>query len=461
MGFLVCPAQADQPLEAGFAEIDITPSLKRPVWLAGYTPGRQAKKIHDRLYARCIVLKHDKQRVALVSVDLVGFQLQWVKKVRQKLTDYQYVMVGSTHNHEGPDVIGLWGPSFFERGTDEKYLKQLVSNIVMAVKTANNKLAPVVANYGTASDESLLRDSRKPVVKDGVLRALRFDTYATAESGKTGKPAGIVVQWNCHPEALGSKNTEITADFPYATVAALKKEHQCPIVYFSGSVGGLMAPPRNRVRNDAGEFLRDGTFEYAERYGKEVAKLASAALEQAKPITLAPIKVAHQRVALPVSNAWYRAARALGVVRRPAHVWTGDYKKIGKRITPANANEPTSIITEVGCVRLGDLHMPCVPGEIYPELIYGQFQEPADPAADFPDAELEPHLTKLLPNDKWMLFGLANDEVGYIIPKRQWDSRRPYAYGRNRTQYGEINSCGPEVAPIIMDAIRIQIEQLK
>ena len=37
----------------------------------------------------------------------------------------------------------------------------------------------------------------------------------------------------------------------------------------------------------------------------------------------------------------------------------------------------------------------CVPGEIYPELVYGTFQEPVDKAADFPDASLEPHLTSL------------------------------------------------------------------
>jgi len=57
-----------------------------------------------------------------------------------------------------------------------------------------------------------------------------------------------------------------------------------------------------------------------------------------------------------------------------------------------------------------------------------------------------------------MMFGLANDEIGYIIPRRQWDRLPPFAYGRNSSQYGEINSCGPDTAPILMRMLRQVIE---
>jgi hypothetical protein len=52
-----------------------------------------------------------------------------------------------------------------------------------------------------------------------------------------------------------------------------------------------------------------------------------------------------------------------------------------------------------------------------------------------------------------MMIGLANDEVGYIIPKRQWDDVKPFAYERKSKQYGEVNSIGSETAPIIMQAM--------
>jgi hypothetical protein len=60
-----------------------------------------------------------------------------------------------------------------------------------------------------------------------------------------------------------------------------------------------------------------------------------------------------------------------------------------------------------------------------------------------------------------LLIGLANDEVGYIIPKRQWDDTQPYCYGSARSQYGEINSCGPETAPILMKAMADCVRQLQ
>ncbi len=53
-----------------------------------------------------------------------------------------------------------------------------------------------------------------------------------------------------------------------------------------------------------------------------------------------------------------------------------------------------------------------------------------------------------------MLIGLANDEIGYIIPKRQWDEKPPFCYGRKKAQYGEENSLGPDTAPLLCKAFK-------
>src|SRR5262245_62077324 len=105
-------------LEAGFAEADITPDVTgpKPVWLAGYGFGRRATGIHDPLMARCVVLKQGDEKIALVAVDLVGLQFPDTVKIRGKLPGFKYVLVSSTHNHEGPDVIGIWGRTALSRG---------------------------------------------------------------------------------------------------------------------------------------------------------------------------------------------------------------------------------------------------------------------------------------------------------------------------------------------------------
>jgi len=85
-------------------------------------------------------------------------------------------------------------------------------------------------------------------------------------------------------------------------------------------------------------------------------------------------------------------------------------------------------------------------------------QDPPDAGADFPDASIEPAIYKQLAGPHRMLIGLANDEIGYIIPKRQWDEKPPFCYGRKQAQYGESNSVGPDAAPILCEAFKKLVE---
>src|SRR4029079_4053401 len=113
-------------------------------------------------------------RIALVAVDLVGLQYPEVRRIRAQLADFRYVLVASTHNHEGPDVIGIWGATPFQRGVDDAYLQLVVERTVQTVRNSEEQLTPARAFYGTVTDDSLVRDSREPYVKDGVIRFLRF-----------------------------------------------------------------------------------------------------------------------------------------------------------------------------------------------------------------------------------------------------------------------------------------------
>jgi hypothetical protein len=441
-------ASALEPLEVGFAAVDITPQLSatRDIWLAGYLPGRKATGVHDPLFARTVVLFDGTQTIALTSVDLVGIQFPIVQRVRKRLPDIDYVLVSSTHSHEGPDTIGLWGPTYVQRGVDDDYLKQVEDGIVNSIEQATKNKQPALASYGIADNEALLRDNRLPVVKDPTLRLLKF----TSPTSK--RNIGLLVQWNCHPEAMGAANTKITADFCAATIAALEKKHQCSVAYFTGAIGGLLAPPA-KLLSESGEELRDGNLPFTWRYGELVAEVATKAAANAVPVQLTPFEISHRSIAIPVRNPVYRTARILGVLRRESIRWRGDYESIGPQVTITSALKTTAIETEVGYLALGEVHVAAIPGELFPELVYGNFQSPIDPGADYPNAAREPTIEQIMPSDKWLLFGLANDEIGYIIPKSQWDSNPPYAYGRDKPQYGEINACAVDAAPIVMDAL--------
>jgi hypothetical protein len=440
-------AGSPDELLAGFAETDITPRVKeKTVFMAGFGHNRKATGVHDPLKARAVVFKHGEERIAIVSIDVVGFFHPRIESVRQRLPGFRYVLVSSTHNHEGPDTLGLWGPSAFKSGVDAEYIAEVEKQIVAAVKMADADCKVVRARIGSAHAPELLHDGREPYVKHDELVAVEF-------RNNDDKPAGLVVQWNCHPETLGDKNTLLSADFVGATVKELREKHRCPVVYLTGTVGGLMTSLNVEIKSTDGKVLGDGTLEKTERYGELLAEVADRALKTAQLVKLTPFQARRRLIYLPLDNKLYLLARQLGVVQRGAFLWSGDLYK-AEPAKEIKTDKPLCLRTEVAWLRLGALDIAAIPGEIYPELVLDKVQDPADPGADFRDAAIEPAVYKQLRGPHRMLIGLVGDEIGYIIPKRQWDEKAPFCYGRKKSQYGEVNSLGPNTAPLLCRAFQ-------
>ena len=63
-----------------------------------------------------------------------------------------------------------------------------------------------------------------------------------------------------------------------------------------------------------------------------------------------------------------------------------------------------------------------------------------------------------LPGKLNLMVNLANDAIGYIIPKSEWDEEAPWIYGEDDETYGEVVSLGPDTAIIIHQNIIKLIE---
>src|SRR5262249_19672953 len=156
-------------------------------------------------------------------------------------------------------------------------------------------------------------------------------------------------------------------------------------VYLTGTVGGMMTSLHVPIKDGHGKVLPEESYEKTERYGRLLAEVADKLLPEAKPVHLAPFQIRSRQVYLPMSNKLYQLARQLGVLDRQAFLWTGDPYKADP--APADAAKATlGMKTEVAWLRLGELDIACIPGEIYPELVLDKVQDPADAGADFPDA---------------------------------------------------------------------------
>lgn len=438
----------DTPLEVGFGETDITPKLgDKPVYIAGYGQNRKATGVLDPLKARAFVLRNGGRKVAIVCLDLVGFFHANVEHVRQQLKGFDYVLVSSTHVHEGPDTLGLWGSGPLVSGVDPQYLAYVERQAAKAVRDADASCKPCSARIGTAHAPELLHDGREPYVLHDELVALEF------RGAGGGPPAGIVVQWNCHPETVDSKSTQLTSDYVATTVGRLSQRHHCPVVYLTGTVGGLMTTLHLELKDETGKVLPQGSVAKMVRYGELLAEVVDRALKDARPLRLTPFDVRHRPLYLPLDNKLYVLARQVGVLDRPAYVIPdGSTGPVPAR--PEDGGKRLWSRSEIGYLRLGELEIAAIPGEIYPELVLGKVQDPVDPGADFPTAPVEPSIYGQFRGRHRMIVGLANDEVGYIIPKRQWDEKAPFCYGRKKAQYGEENSMGPDTAPMICEAFK-------
>src|SRR5204863_9956071 len=102
------PCAAVAELRVGAGKRTITPDLEKhgPVYMAGFGQNRRATGIHDDLYARCVAFSTGARPLAICAVDLIGVFWDDVRKIRAKVD--ADVVVAALHDHEAPDIMGLW-----------------------------------------------------------------------------------------------------------------------------------------------------------------------------------------------------------------------------------------------------------------------------------------------------------------------------------------------------------------
>lgn len=430
--FCVCASTA-AGLEAGAAARKITPKLDRPVYLAGFGNNRPATGVHDDLWARCLALRTAHEPVVICAVDLIGLFHDDVQLVRAAAPGAK-VIVTATHVHQGPDTMGQWGPKQTVSGLDETYNAFVVSETAAAAREAVSRLTPVrmfPAAVAPPDVATYYDDTRPPVVHDPEILSLVF-------RDRRGRAVGTLVNWNNHPEALGSRNTLITSDYVHYTREALEGAGFGTVVFVNGALGGMQSPLGAKILDPVtGQPAPKDSFRLAEIVGQYAARHVIESQKKAKSAAVDAIVYREKAVKFPVANQGFLMAAKLGLFGGRKAMQDG---------------ETTAPVGYLGIAHGGTpvVEAALVPGELYPELSVGGAV--CDPNADFPSAPVEKPLKKMLSAPFRMLFGLANDEIGYILPKCQWDEKPPFTFGAGKRWYGEVNSTGPEAAPVLAAA---------
>lgn len=423
-----------------------------PIYMAGFQNNRPAAGIHDDLWARGMVIQVDSFTLGMVVLDVIGFMHSDVIKIREQIArevNIDYTIVISTHTHEAPDVLGLWGPTHFKSGVDKDYRQMVIDRGATTIIQSYKDREPVsirVAQDLTSANH-LVEDSREPYILDIGVRMIQF---ISKESGNT---LGSICAWANHPETLWDKNLLITSDFPHYVRDYIERGiiygdsvYTDGIggvnLYLNGAIGGLMTTsPRFGIEHPITDsFYMEPSFEKADAQGMAIAKIGLDALaNEGIEFDQADFKIHAKTLHLPIDNKNFRLAALLGIIDKGLSGWIATRSEL--------------CIWQMGPISF--LHQP---GEIYPEIVNGGVENP--PGADY---QMEPFekipLRDMMKGPFKFVIGLSSDMVGYIIPKSEWDSKPPFLYNSEESPYGEINSLGPETSIRIYEELSNMFEE--
>ena len=163
------------------------------------------------------------------------------------------------------------------------------------------------------------------------------------------------------------------------------------------------------------------------------------------------LQFSRQIFTVPLDNPAFMMYKMLGILNNKA--------------LPGKGTTGYMVESELSILKLGDVALALIPGEIFPELVLGGEYGDANPDGVNPrplaDIAREAGIENLL------VLGLSNDELGYIVPPSDFlvNETAPYLSRikdyKDEDHYEETNSVGPLCAQAIADAFTAAIQGLK
>jgi len=320
-------------------------------------------------------------------------------------------------------------------------------------------------------DQVLMTDIRFPFVRDPLVLAFQ------ARDSHSGETIVTLANWTNHVEVLGSRNTLLSADYAGHVRQHLESRFGGIGVFAIGTVGGLQTPLGDvfvpvtdasaNVATTGGASVRfadlyapvldgresastlaatlftttrrapDESFEKTASLGRLVGEIAALGLQRGEFRQPGRFEVRARTVLVPLENPTLYLGAVLGVVEGREALFAG---------VPS-----TALITDrseqcglVGCIRetitlmdFGDYRFVTAPGELLPEYTLGRPRPgiaqderlhfvrkdgAGNVVHDFGVNEFSRihGLRGLHEGEPLFVFGLAQGQLGYFIPRSDW-----------------------------------------
>ncbi len=397
-------------LRGGCAKVNITPPVG--VWLSGYASrDRPSDDIHDDLYARALVLDNSRNAIAVISVDLLWIPPQITHEVRSLVEGKtgipgQNVLISPTHTHFGPRIFSRMklGPEADDNKVDAAYVETLIKKMANAVFIAHKNMQDVKLGVARGRLPEIVYNRRTRLADGSVKMSFSLPNEVVAtrsiEQGSDGSTrvaftlgpdqpeltfgpidpeawvlrvddsedqiVGSLVNFACH--AVSGSGYEdwfysISADYPGETTRLIEQAEGGICLFTPGTSGNIVPLKRGK----------EARFQI----GKAIAGEAIRRLQFVPTTGDVEIEATTTEVTMPLRQ-----------------------DLAPDRIMDAGKDKK-SLTTEFQLLRLGDVYVLGLPGEVLVEI------------------GLE--IKKKAGVKKLLIIAIANDPIGYVCPGKAYD----------------------------------------
>ena len=352
-------------MKVAFYESEITPPLGGFMW--GYYRQRYAEVVHDRLFARATLIEDKGNYAAFIVVDTCVIPREMHAAVTERIEKYtgikpHCVCISSNHSHTGAPVFD--GPEV-NAYADKAYVDVFYRICADTVILCYNRLAKAEAKFAKTelrgysycrnslykSGKYLNSGRNDPAVIERPMSEPDYEVPILFFE-REGKPIGAIVSYALHQDTVGASVQGYSGDYSCILSKKLKEKFGKDFVtiFLIGTCGDI-----NHIPPFEGMEIKKYKL-----IGEALSEVVIKAYETAVPsgdvigaykekinMPTRPFDVAKENaeVARLMSNRGQMRARNL--------------------LFYISSNPPEYGELYVQCLRIGDVMIACLPGEIY------------------------------------------------------------------------------------------------
>lgn len=396
-------------MKCGVAGGDITP--QPGMILQGHWSTNPSHSVMYPLEARAVVFDDGGERVAIVTLDVIGVTLDLTQRIRAAVSDAvpaSGVMIACSHTHCAPPMLPCLGMT-----PDPDYVQRVVDVCADSIRRAVAGLQEATVGLGCGS--SHFNISRRPIpgtesmvanygmLVDRRVRVLRVD-------GADGKPLSVLFHYSCHPTTFSGSKGYISYDYPGIARSLVEKELNCQALFLAGCFGNVR-PAILTENGGFGSANKEQLDACGEELGHEVVRVAGWLQTRAVSGISAKCVAVDMPYGEPMAEAQMKEWAAEDSDR--GRLLTGPWARHVLEML-AGDGIPESRATEMQRLSVGPITLVSIPGE---------------PVQEIGHAMEKQFRTAMKAEDLWPV-GYANDEMGYLCTERQYSEGgyEPNAY---------------------------------